>query len=485
MLIGTDTLNLETKFSAYAYQLTAVEAVKNLEYGALFHEQGLGKTKIALDLVLEWLKAGTLDTAIIITKKGLVKNWEKEAKAHVNLSYAVIDGNKVKNSTKFNKPYRLYLTHYEAVSTNQKKLSLLLKTRRFGVILDESHYMKNPKGRVATALFELAPLFVRRVIMSGTPVANRPYDLWSQIYFLDQGKALGDDFGQFKQEYDLPSDILEAGNEEYEHSLADINAALRPFTIRETKESAGIQLPDKNIYNQEVEMESQQAELYRQCKEELYIKIIRDGQIHMDDVSYILKEMLRLVQIASHPVMLDETYDRQPAKVGAMDEIIAAIKDDEKAIIWTNFIANANWLASHLAEKGSLKLHGKMDMEARNHSVERFLHDSEKRFLVATPGAAKEGLTLTVANHAIFFDRSFSLSDWLQAQDRIHRISQNRACHVTHLLAKGSIDEWIDGLLLCKKRLASLVQGDILADSQDKEDILNDMRDMIREVIAQ
>jgi SNF2 family DNA or RNA helicase len=88
--------------------------------------------------------------------------------------------------------------------------------------------------------------------------------------------------------------------------------------------------------------------------------------------------------------------------------------------------------------------------------------------LIATPGAAKEGLTLTVANHVIFFDRSFSLDDYLQAQDRIHRVSQVKTCYVYNLIMRDSIDEWVDLLLQAKKLAAQLAQGDISYDYYKK-----------------
>jgi SNF2 family DNA or RNA helicase len=100
-------------------------------------------------------------------------------------------------------------------------------------------------------------------------------------------------------------------------------------------------------------------------------------------------------------------------------------------------------------------------MEERNKAIERFLSRDDCRVLIATPGAAKEGLTLTVANHVIFYDRSFSLDDYLQAQDRIHRISQKKTCHVYNLIMENSIDEWVDMLLHSKQLAAQLLQGDI------------------------
>src|SRR6185295_11387695 len=98
--------------------------------------------------------------------------------------------------------------------------------------------------------------------------------------------------------------------------------------------------------------------------------------------------------------------------------------------VWTSFTENADWLTRQLREYGAVKLHGKMAMEQRNAAIATFKQDAAARILVATPGAAKEGLTLTVANTAVFYDRNFSLDDYLQAQDRIHRISQTTPCYI-------------------------------------------------------
>lgn len=319
--------------------------------------------------------------------------------------------------------------------------------------------------------------------MTGTPVANRPYDIWSQVYFLDSGRSLGHDYEKFKADYDIPKNAIECPDKEFEDSLHSLYETIRPFSIRETKDSAGLKLPQKHIVNQWVSMEGKQAELYQQCRDQLYIEVSRNGRIVLDDVEHILKQMLRLVQIASNPLLVDQAYDEVPCKEEALVKILENIGEEEKAIIWTNFIDNADYITKKLEAMGSIKLHGKMNMEARNRSVDRFIMDPKKRFLVATPGAAKEGLTLTVANHAIFFDRNFSLNDWLQAQDRIHRISQVKECKVTHLLAEDSIDEWVDNLLLCKRHLAAIVQGDEAVSSSAYCDYTSDVKEIIVEAI--
>ena len=74
---------------------------------------------------------------------------------------------------------------------------------------------------------------------------------------------------------------------------------------------------------------------------------------------------------------------------------------------------------------------------------------------------------MTVANHAIFYDRGFSLDDYLQAQDRIHRISQDNECFVHNLMAIDTIDEWVDALLNAKHQAARLAQGDDPPDECD------------------
>ena len=109
-----------------------------------------------------------------------------------------------------------------------------------------------------------------------------------------------------------------------------------------------------------------------------------------------------------------------------------------------------------------------MNIEERTKSVSLFKNDPECKVLFATPQAAKEGLTLTVANNVIFYDRGFNLDDYLQAQDRIHRISQKKECFIYNLIVRESVDEWIDVLLEAKQRAAFLAQGDITSEQYAK-----------------
>ena len=82
-------------------------------------------------------------------------------------------------------------------------------------------------------------------------------------------------------------------------------------------------------------------------------------------------------------------------------------------------------------------------------------------YITGDPGFFFDWVTPQTYGDAIFYDRSFSLDDYLQAQDRIHRISQNKTCYVTNLIMQDSIDEWVDVLLHSKQLAAQLAQGDV------------------------
>jgi SNF2 family DNA or RNA helicase len=455
---------LAAKREAFAYQEEAVEFVASRSAAAIFHEQGLGKTKIAIDVILHWLREAQVDTALVITKKGLIANWQREFELHSHLRPLVLSEDGKRNYVAFTTGTRLLLGHFEVARKEERRLRAWLSSRRVGVIVDEAAKIKNPSAALTQVYHRLAPLFAKRVIMTGTPVANRPYDVWSEVFFLDQGASLGTDFAQFKADHDLLATYAHDAQafEEYQRRLEATSDLLRGISIRETKDGGRISLPSKEYVRVTVDWESEQHEMYRQVREDLRVAITQNGQLVLDDQEAVLKRLLRLVQIASNPRLIDEGYTAEPGKFRTLIDLVTDItRKGEKVIVWTAFNQNADWLAAKLSAYGALALHGKLPMERRNQVVDWFLENEGDRVLVATPGAAKEGLTLTVANHVVFYDRTYSLDDYLQAQDRIHRVSQTRTCFVYNFIMRDSIDEWIDALLEEKRLAARLVQGDI------------------------
>ena len=462
---------LLAKKNAFPYQAQAVESIRELSYAAIFHEQGLGKTKIAIDLLLYWFKNTDIDSVMIVTKKQLVQNWINEFKSHTSITPVVVDSNRSNNYYSFISPAVVMLTHFEAVVSEKERIKLFLGTRNVAIIIDESAKLKNPNTKLTQTFFELSPYFKKRVIMTGTPVANRPYDIWAQIFFLDHGNSLGLDYEDFKRQTDLSNKLYSDTDRQvqFENSVADVYRKVSAFSVRETKNSGIIHLPQKVFIREEAEFNNAQLDLYERIRKELLVEVVKNGELIEDDSTFVIKRLLRLVQIASNPKLVDESYRGKSAKESVLNRLISEIiSAGEKCIVWTNYIENVNSFCKEYSDFGSVKIHGGMKIADRNKSVERFRSDNIK-ILFATPASAKEGLTLTMANHVIFYDRGFSLDDYLQAQDRIHRISQTKTCYIHNIILKDSIDEWIDVLLQSKQKAANLAQGDISLEEYRQE----------------
>ena len=455
--------NLCPTLEAFKYQEEAFETIKDLEYAAIFHEQGLGKTKIAIDLLLYWLDKTDIDTVLIVTKKQLVYNWIEEFKIHTKIKPQILTNNRADNFYVFNGPARIVVTNFETISTEKERFKLYLKARNVGIIIDESAKIKNPESKLTNDFFELSMLFKKRVIMTGTPVANRPYDIWAQIFFLDNGKSLGKNFEEFEKDTDLSNDlsINSDKKEKFENAISIIFNKINKFCVRETKNSGVVFLPDREYIDVWTNFNPKQFKMYNKVKDECICEINQGDVKQIDDSSPILKRMLRLVQITSNPKLLDDTIDFKSEKEKELNRLLKEITSkNEKCIVWSSFIENIDYFTKMYKEYNTVKIHGKMKIEDRNRSVEKF-KKGDAKVLFATPQSAKEGLTLTVANNVIFYDRGFSLDDYLQAQDRIHRISQKKTCYVYNIMIRGSIDEWIDSLLKAKENAAKLSQGDI------------------------
>ena len=177
-----------------------------------------------------------------------------------------------------------------------------------------------------------------------------------------------------------------------------------------------------------------------------------------------------MTQISSNPKLVLPEFEGTPAKFILLDDILEKIIGlNEKVIIWTSFNGNIRALKNRYKKHGALMLFGEIPIEERKKIVTKFQTQDENKVLVANPAAAKEGLTLTAANNAIYVDRNFNLVDYLQSQDRIHRISQTRTCNIIKILAENTIDEYIDEILYKKQKVAQFLQGDIDIIPEEKE----------------
>src|SRR6185295_6365220 len=201
----------------------------------------------------------------------------------------------------------------------------------------------------------------------------------------------------------------------------------------------------------------EQLRMYEELREqlELWIRDLSGNEI-LAQAENILTRLIRLAQLGSNPALLDFGYTDTPAKFLALDQLLHTYlrEPTEKVIVWTSFVGNIRALLRRFSRFKPVALHGEMDVRSRNAAVAAFKNNAAVRLLIANPAAAREGLTLTRARTAIYLDRTFNLVDFLQSQDRIHRLSQTKPCEIVILNATGTIDEFIDFSLAQKHRLA-------------------------------
>jgi SNF2 family DNA or RNA helicase len=457
--MGKVTFDFSPRTKPLPHQIDAISYVATHQNVPLFDEQGLGKSKIIIDALCRNLRDREIDGAIIVCKKTLLYMWRNEIKKHSNLLAIVLDGAKRQRGRSLITFGQFYIVNYETLIREIELIGLLLKHRRFALVLDESQRIKNPESEAAKALLSLRESSSKRVIITGTPIANRPEDLWAQFYFLDGGATLGKDFASFKKRFEVSLKGVQ-DMKPFEDELRELRKRIGEVAIRRTKEV--LELPEKVYENVPVEMATKQKRMYETARKEMYVEIRNSlGEPVEQQIENYLVKLLRLTQIASNPALLDPTYDEIPCKFRVLDQLIKnMVGDREKVIVWTSFTGNVRSLRKRYEEYGSQMLFGEIPIVERNRTVDRFMKEENCRVLIANPAAAKEGLTLTSANNAIYLDRNFKMDDYLQSQDRIHRIGQERKCRIVKLQAIGTVDEYTDEILEKKELIAKYAMGD-------------------------
>lgn len=439
------------------HQVEAIQYLKEHDNVPFFDEQGLGKTKAVIDALCDNMECGVIDAVLVVAKKSLTRTWEDEILKHSRLFPIVIEGNRNKRGKRFLTFGHFYIISYATLRNEVELIRLLLKQQKFAIVLDESHTIKNPDSQTCQALLELRELPIKRIIITGTPIANRPEDLWSQFFFLDGGERFGTDFGRFREEYsiDLREDLSST-----EGRFAILKQKIEEVAIRRTKDV--LELPGKVYRDVHVELHPIQESLYENAKNDL-IDEIGGESLGADSVeidNYLVK-LLRLTQIASNPSLILSAYEETPCKFLKLDTLLEGIvSKGEKAIVWTSFRQNIRDLRRRYREYSPVIIYGDVPIETRHANVRKFMLDENCGLLIANPSAAKEGLTLTAANNAIYLDRSFKMDDYLQSQDRIHRISQTKKCTIMKIIAENTIDEYTDEILERKQAVARYALSD-------------------------
>ncbi len=200
-----------------------------------------------------------------------------------------------------------------------------------------------------------------------------------------------------------------------------------------------------------------------------------DGSQYSASAQNVLVQLLRLNQIASHPNNLGYEIEEIPGKVLTLDKYLEEYLTEGKALIWSNYYGSIDFLLKrYKTSYGAQKMDGRDNLTEREKILTRFRLDPSSRILIMNPGVGKTSLTLTEASTAIYYDRTFRTTDYLQSQDRIHRIGAEGVCNIVLLMHEG-IDEYIDETIARDIAHSDFILG-------DKRDTIID-RDRITEFL--
>ncbi|MFZ2280962.1 MAG: DEAD/DEAH box helicase [Prosthecobacter sp.] len=326
------------------------------------------------------------------------------------------------------------------------------------VILDEAQAIKNPGSASTKAVKRLQA--TTRIALTGTPVENRPGDLWSLFDFLNPGLLGGSAaFADAVKRCAKSS----AG-------FAPLRKLVQPYILRRMKTDRSIisDLPDKIETKAFCGLTKRQATIYAKLVDQL-AKMLADKEMEpIKRQGLVLGFLLKFKQICNHPSHWNGDGAWNPADSGKftrLAEICSELAERrERALIFTQFQETCDPLARFLATvfgREGLILHGGTAVKKRPQLVESFQQPDGPPFMVISVKAGGTGLNLTAASHVIHFDRWWNPAVENQATDRAFRIGQKKNVMVHKFVCQGTIEERIDALIEEKMSLAhDLITGD-------------------------
>jgi SNF2 family DNA or RNA helicase len=466
-----------------ACQLRNVSRLAALPHGATFSVPGAGKTTEALALYA--YRTQLQQNLLVACPKNAFAAWDEQiAECLPMLSATRLSGGADGVARALAANPRIALIGYQQLVTAVEPVAQYLTSSPTGMVLDESHKIKRGDAGVwGTTVLNLSCLPSWRLIMSGTPMPNSDGDLLPQLRFLVPG--LNPD----SQRRPIPE-------------------LIRPLYVRTSKRELG--LPPVESSGVHVPMTPPQRLLYKLCADESIRQLV--PALRARDRS-VLRRAGRcyqiLLQLVSNPALLLDGNHGLPEPLLHAAIAAGAPKVDwvcrrarelasqgSKVLIWTNFISNVQTIAARLADLEAQSIFGAVptgsedDDETREGKIRRFKTDANCYALVANPQACAEAISLHMqCHHAIYVDRTYNAAQYLQSQDRIHRIGlpPDQLTYIEVLSSPDSIDVSVERRLDRKiQRMRQVLNDNSIgldiywSETEDDDFDLDDAADLLQ-----
>jgi len=182
--------NFEFKRKPYSHQLSGIEFLMQRESCALLDEMGCGKSFQIASAVALLLKNKSIDKCLIVCPKSLVHTWKHELSLATDLAYQVIAGAPQQRANALKSKASIFIIHYEGIRLEKEALGQWMSEGNSMLVFDESQRIKNLYSQTSFAAKHIRAFAKRCIIATGTPISNRPLDLFAQYFVMDQGAIL-------------------------------------------------------------------------------------------------------------------------------------------------------------------------------------------------------------------------------------------------------------------------------------------------------
>ena len=466
----------------FPHQRAGVEFLATAKRALLADEPGLGKTAQAIRALKKMHDDGEqVFPALVICPNTLKKNWEREFdRWWPGVNVTVINGSAVKRRGQFEQQSDVIVINWESLRTHSRLSSYgaialarcvdckghdsritparcEVHTRELNeidfkaVIADEIHRSKDPKSKQTRALWAATGDANIRYALTGTPIANNVIDLWPILHWLEP-KEWPSKTKWIDRMIDTMINafggMMVLGVKA--HMEDEFYAAINPRMRRMLKSRVLPWLPEVITERRDVEMGAKQAKAYKQMLEHM-ITLLESGDSLI--ASNPLTQTLRLLQFASSyaDVSVDETGKEKvtlsdpSCKVDAlMDDIKNGDFGDDSVAVCAVSRQLIEILSARLTKEGIEHglITGAQDQDERQKSIDDF-QSGKTKWILFTAQAGGVGVTLTTARRLVMLQRPWSLVDYKQALDRVHRIgSEIHDCVIiTDYVTEGTVEE--------------------------------------------